>query len=368
VLSQIATAFIGFGVWVHHMFVTPLPRLGQGMFTAASLMIVIPNGVQMFCWIATLWGGKKPKLGLPLAWVIGFILVFMIGGLTGVMLASVSIDQQVHDTFFVVAHLHYVLIGGAVFPLFGAFYFWFPKWTGRMLNTAAGWWHLVLFFVGFNMTFWPMHQLGLLGMTRRRYTYPAENGWQLLNMIATIGAFLMALGVLIFIINALWARRRGRVAGDNPWGAGTLEWATSSPPPAYNFLYPPTCQGREPLWQNAPDAPVIAGLSRVKRQVLVTTTLDGIPDHRYDLAGESIWPMLLALSIVATLMLGGIFNPWYAVILACVIILVLFGWFWSAVSLRDHPGAFEHPGSKRTFWWLGQRSGVTPPNDEGGHQ
>jgi cytochrome c oxidase subunit 1 len=353
VLSAIATGFIGFGVWVHHMFATPLPRLGQGMFTAASMMIVVPNGVQMFCWLATLWAGKRPRLTLPLAWVVAFFIVFMIGGLTGVMLASVSLDVQVHDTFFVVAHLHYVLIAGSVFPLFGAFYLWFPKWTGRMLNVAAGWWHLALFVIGFNMTFWPMHNLGLRGMTRRRYTYPAETGWMTLNMIATIGAFLMGIAVLVFIINVLWSRRRGRVAGNNPWEAGTLEWATTSPPPKYNFMYPPTAQGREPVWENSPDAPVVTGLNRDRRQVLITTTFDAAPDHRYDLAGESIWPFLLAVGVGATLMLGGIFNPWYVV--PCVIFdtLVLFGWFWSATTLREHPSA---AGPERpTFWWLGQR-------------
>jgi cytochrome c oxidase subunit 1 len=364
VLSNLATAFIGFGVWVHHMFATPLPRLGQGMFTAASLMIVVPNGVQMFCWLATLWSGRRPRLELPLAWVIGFFVVFMIGGLTGVMLASVSVDTQVHDTFFVVAHLHYVLIGGAVFPLFGAVYLWFPKWTGRMLNKAMGWWHLGLFFVGFNLAFWPMHQLGIRGMTRRRYTYPVEAGWETLNMLATTGAVLMGIGVLVFIINVVWSRRRGRASGNNPWEAGTLEWLPTSPPPVYNYLYPPTAQGREPLWENSPDAPFVSGLSREKRQVLITTTLDAAPDHRYDLAGESIWPFLLALSVAATLMFGGIFNPWYVVIFCGVATLVLFGWFWSAVSLRDHPAAYEHPGNQRTFWWLGRRSGVTPPEPE----
>jgi cytochrome c oxidase subunit I+III len=204
VLSMIATAFIGFGVWVHHMFATPLPDLGQGLFTASSLMIVVPTGVQVFCWIATLWGGR-PVLKLPLWWVAAFFATFVIGGLTGVMLASVSIDLQVHDTYFVVAHLHYVLIGGAIFPLFGAFYYWFPKWTGRLLGNRLGWANLLLMFVGFHLTFWPMHLLGLGGMTRRRYTYPASVHWQPLNMLATIGAFCMGLGVLAFIINIFLA-------------------------------------------------------------------------------------------------------------------------------------------------------------------
>ena len=363
VLSSIATAFIGFGVWVHHMFATPLPRLGQGMFTAASLMIVIPNGVQMFCWLTTIWAGRRPRFELPLAWAVGFIVVFMIGGLTGVMLASVTVDTQVHDTFFVVAHLHYVLIGGAVFPLFGAVYLWYPKWTGRMLNKAMGWVHLILFFIGFNLTFFPMHQLGILGMTRRRYTYPAEAGWGDLNMLATIGAALMGLGVLFFLINVIYSRRRGKAVGKNPWEAGTLDWSTTSPPTVYNYLYPPTTQGREPLWENSPDAPVVRGLNREKRQVLITTTLDAAPDHRYDLAGESIWPFLLACSVAATLMFGGIFNPWYVVIFSGVATLVLFAWFWSAVSLRDKPSA-ALPTERPAFWWLGRRAYQKPPEPQ----
>ena len=176
VLSLVATAFIGFGVWVHHMFTTPLPELGQGLFTAASLMIVIPNGIQIFCWLATMWGGTRIHLRTPMLFVLGFIATFVIGGLTGVMLASVSVDLQVHDTMFVVAHLHYVLIGGAVFPLFGAFYYWFPKWTGRMLDERLGVWNFVLLLVGFHLTFWPLHHLGLHGMSRRVYTYAPETG------------------------------------------------------------------------------------------------------------------------------------------------------------------------------------------------
>src|SRR5206468_10967361 len=176
--------------WVHHMFATPVPELGQSFFTAASMMIAIPSGIQIFCWIATLWGGK-PQMQLPLLFVLGFIALFVLGGLTGVILASVSLDLQVHDTFFVVAHFHYVLIGGAVFPLFGALYFWFPKMTGRMLDERLGKVNFWLLFIGFNLTFFPMHILGLHGMTRRIYTYVAETGWGNLNLLASIGAFIM---------------------------------------------------------------------------------------------------------------------------------------------------------------------------------
>jgi cytochrome c oxidase subunit I+III len=230
-----------------------------------------------------------------------------------------------------------VLIGGAVFPLFGAVYLWFPKWTGRMLNTAAGWWHHDLFYIGFNLTFFPMHQLGLHGMTRRRYTYPLEAGWADLNYLATVGAFLMGTAVLVFLINVIWSRRRGRIAGSDPWSGGTLEWATSSPPPPYNFLYPPTAQGREPLWENPADSPVVKGLDRTRRQVLITTLMDAAPDHRYDMGGESMWPFFLAVVIAFLFLAGGIFNPWYAVYGAIAGGLVLFGWFWTSKAVRERP-------------------------------
>src|SRR5215211_1629707 len=198
VLSLISTAFIGFGLWVHHMFTTPIPQMGQSFFSAASMMIAIPSGVQIFCWIATLWGGKL-NLKTPLYFVLGFFMIFVLGGLTGVMQASVPLDLQLHDTFFVVAHFHYVLIGGAVFPLFAAFYYWFPKFTGRMLSEQLARWVFALFFIGFNLTFFPMHQLGLNGMPRRVYTYLPGTGWGDLNLLATIGGVVMTLGVLTFI-------------------------------------------------------------------------------------------------------------------------------------------------------------------------
>jgi cytochrome c oxidase subunit 1 len=262
--------------------------------------------------------------------VLGFIATFVIGGLTGVILASVSLDLQVHDTFFVVAHLHYVLIGGAVFPLFGAFYYWYPKWTGRRLSETLGHLNFWLIFIGFHLTFWPMHHLGLHGMPRRVYTYLPETGWGPWNMAATVGAFTLGLGALVFVLNLIVSRRRGLIAGANPWGAGTLEWATSSPPPSYNFMHPLTVQGREPLWENSPDAPVIVGLDTEIRETLVTTTLDAAPHHRYELAEETIWPFLLAIVVAYTLIAGGIFNPWHVIWGMCAMAVIFFGWFWSA--------------------------------------
>jgi cytochrome c oxidase subunit I+III len=330
VLSNTAVAFIGFGVWVHHMFTTPLPELGQGLFTASSLMIVVPNGIQTFCWIAMLWGGR-PHVRMPLVFVLGFFGVFLIGGLTGVMLASVSINTQVHDTFFVVAHLHYVLIGGAVFPLFGAFYYWFPKWTGRLLSERAGWVNFALLFVGFNLTFFPMHWLGLHGMTRRIFSYPEGVGWGRMNLLATIGAFMIGASVLVFLANVARSRRRGRIAGDNPWGAGTLEWATTSPPPPYSFLHPPTVRSRYPVWEDPPDTPVVSGLSVEEREVLVTTLNDAEPELRYHLPGDSVWAPILGV-VVGGSLVGLVFDPWAVPIGSALVFFTLLGWFWPTRS------------------------------------
>ena len=327
VLTMIATAFIGFGVWVHHMFATPLPQLGQSIFTAASMLIVIPNGVQIFCWLATLWAGKL-NLKTPLIFVIGFFAIFVMGGLTGVMLASVPLDLQLHDTFFVVAHFHYVLIGGAVFPLFGASYYWFPKWTGRLMSERLGIVNFLLMFVGFNLIFFPMHILGLNGMPRRVYTYVPETGWGDLNFLATVGAGVMTLGVLVFLGNAVYSYLRGAVAGANPWGADTLEWATDSPPPPYNFQYILTVQGRNAIWDAAPDAPVVTGLSVLRRETLATTIHDAAPNHKYELQKDSIYPFLLAV-VVGGIFTSFIFTPWGIPFGVGALFLVFFGWFWS---------------------------------------
>jgi cytochrome c oxidase subunit I+III len=326
VLSMLATAIIGYGVWVHHMFATPVPELGKSFYTAASVLITIPSGIQIFCWIATLWAGR-PRLQTPLLYVLGFIFLFMIGGITGVMISSVPFDLQVHDTFFIVAHFHYVLLGGSVFPLFGALYYWFPKVTGRLLSETLGKWQFGLFFVALNVTFFPMHFLGFMGMPRRVYTYLEELGWGDLNLLATVGAFTIALSVLLFLLNAARALRRGPAAGENPWGAAELEWATHSPPPPYNFAHIPVVEGRYALWKRSPDAPVVTGLRTDTCEVLLTTTLDAEPESRHEQPGPSIWPLAAALAVAAFFIVS-IFTPWGAVIGGALLFPALLLWGW----------------------------------------
>jgi cytochrome c oxidase subunit I len=326
VLALIATGFISFGLWVHHMFATPVPELGKSFFTGASIMIAIPSGLQIFCWLATLTTGR-PQFRAPLLWVCGFIALFVLGGLTGVMLASVPIDRQLHDTYFVVAHFHYVLIGGAVFPLFGAVYYWFPKWTGRFLSERLGRWHFWLFFIGFNLTFFPMHQLGFIGMPRRVYTYLVESGWGTLNLLASTGAALMATGVVVGLVNVWRSRRVGALALDSAWGGSTLEWATHSPPPSYSFVRLPTVAGRDPLWEQTPETPVIVGLETDKRVVLSTTLMDAEPEHKHELVEDSIWPFCLAIVTFVTIV-AVIFHPAAFPIGLGLAFPILFAWFW----------------------------------------
>ena len=326
VLSLASTAFIGFGVWVHHMFTTGLPQLGMSFFTSASIMIVVPTGIQFFCWIATLWSGRL-RFPVPMLYALAFFAVFLIGGLTGVMLAAVPLDMQVHDTFFVVAHFHYVLIGGSVFPLLGALHYWFPKITGRMLSERLGVAALALFFVGFNLTFFPQHLLGLMGMPRRVYTYPAEMGWGGLNLLVSIGAGVMTIGLLIYFYNVIVSLRAGAAAPENPWQASTLEWATTSPPPPYNFLPSPTVSGREPLWESPETQPIVVGLQTDHRQVLVTRVMDAEPDHRKNFPLPSIWPFLTAIAL-SGLYITSLFTPWAVVYGAVPVGIGLVAWFW----------------------------------------
>jgi heme/copper-type cytochrome/quinol oxidase subunit 1 len=333
VLSLIATGFLSFGLWVHHMFVTGLPQLGASMFTASSMLIAVPSGLQIFCWLATLWDGR-PVYRTPLLFVLGFFAIFVLGGLSGVMVASVPIDMQVHDTYFVVAHFHYVLIGGAVFPLVGAVYYWFPKITGRMLSERLGRWNFWLAFVSFNVAFFPMHILGLMGMPRRVYTYTPEMGWDNLNLLSSAGAVVFAASFAVLIVNVILSLRRGELAGDNPWGASTLEWATSSPPPPYNFARIPIVSHRDPLWADSGTLPVVAGLSVERREVLLSSIADAEPHTREASPEPSIWPLLTAIA-TTVFFVGSIFTPWAVVWGTPPIAIALIGWFWPTGSKED---------------------------------
>jgi cytochrome c oxidase subunit 1 len=326
VLSQVATGFIAFGLWVHHMFATGLPQIGEAYFTAASMMIAVTTGIQIFCWLATLWSGKV-RMTAAMHFVFGFLFIFVMGGLTGVMLASIPLDLQSHDTYFVVAHFHYVLIGGALFPLFGAFHHWFPKITGRMIGERLGKLSFWLLFIGFNTTFFPMHILGLNGMTRRIYTYPANLGWASGNMIATVGAMIIALGGVVFIVNAIASLRSSVSAAPNPWNAPSLEWSVESPPPDWGFTYQPVVSSRSPLWADPALRTVVTGMRNDRREIMVTGVAEAEPQFRTVLPAASLWPFLAALGISIGFT-GSIFAfSWYYVG-AFLGALGMIGWFW----------------------------------------
>ena len=347
VLSLFLTAFVAFGLWVHHMFATPLPQLGQTFFTAASVLIALPTGAQIFCWIATIWAGRV-RFTTSMLWALGFIAVFVIGGVTGVMLASVPIDLQMHDTYFVVAHFHYVIIGGTVFPLFGALYLWFPKFTGRMLGERLGRWHFGLFFVGVNLTFFPMHLLGLDGMPRRVYTYLPETGWGDLNMLATVGSWVVASSIVVFLVNVVTSLRHGVVAGANPWGASGLEWATASPPAAWNFTGVPVVESRVPLWTAAErgELSVVTGFRTDRRRILITSTLDALPDNLHDHPKETVWPLVMALAMGVTF-IGAIFTPWAYPVGFLFGLAAWTGWGWPRGEFPDELITEERPRPER---------------------
>ena len=248
--STVVIAFLSFSVWGHHMFAVDLGFGFQSFQSAATMLISIPTGIKIFSWIATMWGGKL-RFTTAMLFAASFLVTFTIGGITGVMFAMVPIDWYTTDTYFVVAHLHYVLVGGTFFAVFAGVYYWFPKVTGRMMSETLGKWHFWLNFAGLNLTFFVQHLLGLAGMPRRVYTYPDLPGWGTMNLISTAGSLVSALAVLVFIANLIISARRGRPAGDNPWEAWTLEWATTSPPPPHNFDALPPIRSRRPLWDLA---------------------------------------------------------------------------------------------------------------------
>jgi cytochrome c oxidase subunit 1/cytochrome c oxidase subunit I+III len=330
--ATVATGMLGFGVWMHHMFATGLPPMGAAFFGASSLIISIPSAVAVFAWIATIWAGR-PVFTTAFLFTAGFVLLFTIGGVSGVMTAAVPLDWQLTDTYFVVAHLHYVLIGINVFPVVAGLYFWMPKMTGRLLNERLGKWNFWTMFIGFNLGFFPMHIAGMLGMPRRIYTYADGLGWNTVNLITTIGAFVFAFGVLLLLINVWWSLRKGEVSGPNPWGAYSLEWAMPSPPPSYNFLVIPSVVTRYPLWEDQlgtkERSSIYAGPALDKgRETIGTTPHDADPELIMRMPGDSFAPFLVALTMMIAFY-GALFSQWWLGALGTIGVIVFsIQWMW----------------------------------------
>ncbi|WP_121629223.1 cytochrome c oxidase subunit I [Tropicibacter alexandrii] len=335
VAAVVSMGFISFGLWAHHMFATGLPILSLSLFSAASTMVTVPTGIQIFCLIATLASGR-PRLTVPMLFILGFLSIFVIGGLTGVMLASVPFNWQAHDSYFVVAHLHYVLIGGMVFPLIGAFYYWAPHFTGRMMSERLGRWVFGLMFVGFNVTFLLMHITGLRGMPRRVATYPEGLGWDRLNMLSSIGSYILAAGIVLFVYDFFRSRRHGPIAPRNPWGAGTLEWLYPPVAPGFNFHAIPPVHSREPLWDQ-PDLleaeaheveGVMHGLRDGRRETVGCDPVSGAPLYILRLPHPTWVPMIAALGM-ALLFGATLASAYWLSGVGAVIALAAFAvWAW----------------------------------------
>jgi len=254
--ATIAIGFVSMSVWAHHMFTVGMGPAANTFFVLSTMAVGVPTGIKIFNWLATMWGGKI-LFKTPMLFAIAFLFQFLIAGLTGIMLSCAPFDWQLTASYFVVAHFHYVIVGGIIFGIFAAFYYWYPKMSGRMYNETLGRWHFWLFLIGFHLTFDFMHIPGLLGMPRRIYTYEPGRGWDTWNLIVTVGVAFQAVGTLVFVFNLVWSYFRGKLAGSDPWDAWTLEWSTTSPPPDYNFAVIPEIKSRRPLWDlkhpNDPD-------------------------------------------------------------------------------------------------------------------
>ncbi|MGQ0647199.1 MAG: cytochrome c oxidase subunit I, partial [Gemmatimonadaceae bacterium] len=371
VMAMMATGALSFTLWVHHMFATGMSATVMSIFTAASMLIAIPSGVQVCCWLATIWLGR-PEWKTPMLFVAGFLMIFVLGGITGVMVAVVPFDAQVHDSYFVVAHFHYVLIGGVVFPLFGALYYWLPKMTGRQMNERLGQVNFWLMFIFFNLAFFPMHISGLLGMPRRVYTYSSGMGWDVPNLISTIGAFGFASGVLLGLLNALWSRKHGAEAGSDPWHGDTLEWAETSPPAEAQFSVIPVVHGRHPMWEQqtlaADDVVTQVALRDLHvapvqwRGALCVTMRDARPAARVHLPGPTIWPFVLSVAMLVLFVAALLDSVLLVLLGAGLTAVALVGWFRPPQTLRlalaesqaaDRPGILPlgvH-GRLSNGWW-----------------
>jgi len=315
VFSGIVIGFMGWGVWAHHMFTVGLGPVANAVFSLTTMIIAIPTGVKIFNWIATLWQGSI-RLTAALYFAVGFVALFIIGGLSGVTHASAAADFQQQDTYYIVAHIHYVLFGGSIFGIFAGIYYWYPKITGRLMHEGLGKLHFWLMFIGMNLAFGPMHVAGLQGMPRRIFTYPSGMGWDLWNMMSTIGAFVIALSLLVFLHNAFRSRGTGKLAGNDPWDGRTLEWSIPSPPPLYNFATIPTVKAVDAYWH---DKYVATG---------------GEPEdghHAIHLPQPSYWPFFAALGLA--LAAGGLaFHPAISVVGLLLMLFAVYSWAFEPVT------------------------------------
>ncbi len=335
VVSIVIVGILSFGVWVHHMYTVGLAMVGLNFFAAASMLITIPSAIWIFAWIITIWKGRLASLNTAMLFSLGFIVLFILGGITGIMIAAVPFNWQIHDTQFIVAHFHYTMVGGVVLPVFAAVYFWFPKFTGHFLDERLGKWHFWLFVIGFNLTFLLMHLTGIEGMPRRVYTYLPGLGWDWLNALSTAGALVMGAGVGVFVWNVLRSWRGGAPAGPDPWGGDSLEWATASPPRNYNFLRIPLVTGPHPVR----DGVVRESKARPawleelterpegRRENIVTSVLAAEPEGRAVLPTPSPWPFWAAMAL-SVAFLGAVWTPWLVPVGLLLTFVALVGWHW----------------------------------------
>jgi cytochrome c oxidase subunit I+III len=350
--SLVAIGFLSFSLWAHHMFAVGLPTLVLSFFAAASMVIALPAGVQFVSWLATIWAGR-PVWKTPFLFVVGFLVIFVLGGITGVMVAAPPFDQQAHDSYFVVGHLHYVLIGGVAFPIFAGVYYWFPKFTGRMLDERLGRWNFWLLFIGTNLAFFPMHIVGLLGMPRRVYTYEAGLGWEPYNLLSSIGVLVILLGIAVFILNVARSYRRGEPAGNNPWGADTLEWAVPSPPAEHGWSVLPIVRSRHPLWDqdelHRGDERLerfVHGLSQWPlrwRAAVIVGTADARPQEVFRVANPSIWPLVAGCGLVLIFAAELAKLRWGLAVGAAIVTAAVIAWNWpqDAPMTVEEEDAFE---------------------------
>ncbi|NOX24440.1 MAG: cytochrome c oxidase subunit I [Actinobacteria bacterium] len=335
VFAGIAIGFMGFGVWSHHMFTAGMGPLAEVGFGLATMLIAIPTGIKVFNWIGTMWGGDV-RFDTPMLFSVGFIAMFVIGGLSGVTHAMVPSDTQQHDSYYVVAHFHYVLFGGAIFGYVAGVYYWFGKWTGRMMNEKIGKWHFWIMLLGFNLTFAPMHFLGLNGMPRRTYRYGEGLGFDTWNLVSTIGAFVIAIAVLVFIYNLVWSYFKGDVAGNDPWDGRTLEWSTPSPTPLYNFDVVPEVHGLDDWWHRKYDEDDEGRLVLREDQPEPAVLLEDA--SHIHLPSDSFYPVLTAFGIVI-IGYGLLYVPvgfWFAGLGALVTLWGFFGWSLEPVAKETH--------------------------------